>query len=132
VHVEQTWQAIKDYQEKAMKLKETDKDKLYFDHHNPEDLQRIIDMQHKVRLHMQNLHQLYVILVIIDDFSDDQHFSRHNTLVHSLSTRGMHSSISTVVNTRKNTAVAQIIRIKGTSVCVYRLRNQQMFRLLFR
>jgi uracil-DNA glycosylase len=62
---------------------------------------------------------------MVDDFSDDPLFSGHNTLLHSLFTKGRHSSISTVVGTHKFTAVAQIIRINATFVCVYRLRNQK-------
>jgi hypothetical protein len=53
-HLDQTWQAVKDYQEHIMKVKETPKETLYFDHYNPEDLQNIIDTQHKVILHMKN------------------------------------------------------------------------------
>ena len=71
----------------------------------------------------RNLHKLYSILIIIDDFSDDPSFSRHSKLLHSLFTRGRHNSISTIVSTQKITAVAQIIRVNATFLCVYRLRN---------
>ena len=127
VNVDQTWQAVKDYQEKIMKVKETPKEQLYFDHYNPEDLQNIIDTQHKIILHMKNrnLHKLYSILIIIDDFSDDPSFSRHSKLLHSLFTRGRHNSISTIVSTQKFTAVAQIIRVNATFLCIYRLRNNK-------
>ena len=127
VHVDQTWQAVKDYQEKIMKVKETPKETLYFDHYNPEDLQNIIETQHKVILHMkkQNLNKLYSILIIIDDFSDDPSFSRHSKLLHSLYTRGRHNSISTIVSTQKFAAVGQIIRVNATFLCVYRLRNNK-------
>ena len=37
-----------------MKVKETPKEQLHFDHYNPEDLQRIIDTQHEVILHMKS------------------------------------------------------------------------------
>ena len=72
-----------------MKVKETPTEQLYVDHHNPEDLQHIIDIQHKVILHMEqtNLNQLYIISVIIDDCSDDPSCSRHSKLLHSLFTR---------------------------------------------
>ena len=127
IHVDQTWQAVKDYQEKVMKVKETPKETLYFDHYNPEDLQNIIETQHKVILHMKKreLHKLYSILIVIDDFSDDPSFSRHSKLLHSLFTRGRHNSISTIVSTQKFTAVAQIIRVNATFLCVYRLRNNK-------
>ena len=53
MHVDQPWQAVKDYQEKIMKVKET-KEQLYFDHYNLEDLQHISETQHKVILQMKN------------------------------------------------------------------------------
>jgi hypothetical protein len=43
----------KDYQEKVMKVKATDKDTLYFDHYNPADLQPILGTLHKVVLQMK-------------------------------------------------------------------------------
>jgi hypothetical protein len=110
-----------------MKVKESPKEQLYFDQYTPEDLQNIIDTQHKVILHMKkrNLSQLYSILIIVYDFADDPSFSRHSKLLHSLFTRGRHSSISTIVSTQKFTSVAQIIRVNATFLCVYRLRNQK-------
>ena len=73
----------------------------------------------------QNLHKLYSMLIIIDDFTDDPSFSRHSKLLHSLYTRGRHTSISTIVPAQKITAVAQIIRVSATFLCVYRLRNDE-------
>ena len=127
VHVDQTWSAVKGYQEKLMKYKETPTEQLYLDHYNQEDLQHIIDTQHQVILHTktQNLHKLYSILIIIDGFSDDPSFSRHSKLVLSLFTRGRHNSISTIVSTQTFTAVSQIIRVTATCLGVYRLRNHK-------
>ena len=50
-------------------------------------------------------------------------FSRHSKLLHALFTRGRHNSISTIVSTQKFTAVAKIIRVSATFLCVYKLRN---------
>ena len=52
-------------------------------------------------------------------------FSRHSKLLHSLFTRGRHTSISTTVSTQKLTAAPQIIRVSATFVCVYRLRTNK-------
>jgi hypothetical protein len=68
---------------------------------------------------------LFSILIIVDDFADDPSFSRHSNLVHSLFTRGRHSSISTIVSTQAITSVGQIIRVNDKFLCVYRLRNQK-------
>ena len=53
VHVDLTWQAVKDYQENIMKVTETQKEQLQFDHYNPRDLQSTTDTHHKVMLHMK-------------------------------------------------------------------------------
>ena len=71
----------------------------------------------------KNLHSLYSILVIVDDFSDDPSFSRHSKLLHSLFTRARHNCIINMVSTQEFTAAAQIIRMNATFLCVYRLRN---------
>ncbi len=125
VNVDQTWEAVKKYQEDVMKVKENDAEKLYFDHYNPEELEHIIDTQHKVTLHMkkQKHSHLFSVLVIVDDFADDPTFSRHSKLLHSLFTRGRHNSISTIVSSQKFNAVAPIIRVNATFLVVYKLRN---------
>jgi hypothetical protein len=48
VNVDQTWEAVKKYQTDVMKVKETDNEKLYYDHYNVEDLEKIIETQSKV------------------------------------------------------------------------------------
>jgi hypothetical protein len=42
VNVDQTWEAVKTYQEDVIKVRESDKEKLYYDHYNTEDLEKII------------------------------------------------------------------------------------------
>jgi hypothetical protein len=125
VNVDQTWEAVKQYQEDVMKVRQSDKEKLYYDHYSTEDLEKIIETQYKVILHIkqQKHSHLFSVLVIVDDFADVPSFSRHSKLLHSLFTRGRHNSISTIVTTHKKTAVAPIIRVNATFLCVYRLRN---------
>jgi hypothetical protein len=127
VNVDQTWEAVKKYQADVMHVKESDDDVLYHDHYTVEALEKIIDTQSKVILHMkkQKHTHLYSVLVIVDDFADDPHFSRHSKLLHALFTRGRHNSISTIVSTQKFNAVAPIIRVNATFLCVYRLRNNK-------
>jgi hypothetical protein len=80
VNVDQTWEAVKKYQSDVMKVLESDKEKLYYDHYNTEDLERIIGTQSKVILQMkkQKHSHIFSVLVIVDDFADDPSFSRHS------------------------------------------------------
>ena len=45
--------------------------------------------------------------------------------MHSLFTRGRHSSISTLISTQKFAALSPLIRVNACSLYVFRLRNYQ-------
>jgi hypothetical protein len=108
-------------------MEETENDKFYYDHYDPEDLERIIDTQHKIIHYMKSkgMTKLFQILIIIDDFSDEPAFSRQSKLLHSLYTRGRHNSISTITSTQKFNALRPIIRVNATELYVFRLRNMK-------
>jgi len=125
--VDATWLPVKEYIENELDAHETDSEKFYFDHYNPEALESIIATQNKLIQHMKSKHKrkLFQILIIIDDFADDPSFSRGSKLLHSLYTRGRHAMISTITATQKFNAVHPIIRVNATDLYVYKLRNQK-------
>ena len=117
IDVDSTWLPVKKYIEDEMELKESDKEKFYFDHYDPDELQNIIDTQHKVIEYMKkkNIKKLYSILIIVDDFADQPQFSRQSKILHALYTRGRHHSISTLTATQKFAAIAPIIRVNASN-----------------
>ena len=125
IDVDATWRPVKNY------IKEHDmcgaEEKCFFDHYDPEDLEKIIETQRKVTQYMKDhkKRKLYQILILVDDFADDPSFSRNSKLLHSLFTRGRHSMISTIVATQEFVAIHPIIRTNATELYVYRLRNQK-------
>ena len=125
IEVDSTWLPVKQYIEKDMNVQNTKEEPIYFDHYDPQNLNNIIDTQHKVIDYMKkHKHKtLYSILVIVDDFADDPSFSRHSKILHALYTRGRHNSISTITATQKFTAISPIIRVNATELFIYRLRN---------
>jgi GTPase SAR1 family protein len=124
VFVDQSWEPVKKYIEKDLKIN-TDKEKIYFDDYRHEDLEKVIDTQYKLIDHMkkQEYKKLYNILIVIDDFADNPSFTRHSKLLHSLYTRGRHLMISTITSTQVFNALSPIIRKSITQLYVYKLRN---------
>jgi GTPase SAR1 family protein len=124
VFVDQSWEPVKKYIEKDLKIN-TDKEKIYFDDYRNEDLEKVIDTQYKLIDHMkkQEYKKLYNILIVIDDFADNPSFTRHSKLLHSLYTRGRHLMISTITSTQVFNALSPIIRKNITQLYVYKLRN---------
>jgi hypothetical protein len=125
VELDQTWAPVKHYIENVMKVNTT-KEKCYFSEYNPEELEHVIATQKKLSEYQkkQNHNSIYQILIIVDDFADDQKFCRHSTLLHSLFTRGRHSFISVFCATQKFRAINNIIRVNATELFVFKLRNQ--------
>jgi hypothetical protein len=48
IDLDSTWLPVKKYQTDTMKVIEKDSEKLYFNSYDPEDLEKIIETQHKV------------------------------------------------------------------------------------
>ena len=126
INVDHTWLPVKSYLDNKINLSE-DEPSLYYDTYDPESLENIITTQRKIVEHQKNKksNKLFSILLIVDDFADDQSFSRNSKLLHSLFTRGRHSSISTLVSTQKFAALSRLIRVNACSLYVFRLRNYQ-------
>ena len=125
IHVDHTWEPVKEYIKKTMPIKD-DEPECYYDHYDPESLEQIIDTQKKIiefQKQKKETKKLFQILIIIDDFADDASFSRQSKLLHALFTRGRHSQISTIVATQKFTALHPIIRVNASELFVFRLRN---------
>ena len=121
----QTWQPVKDYMEKELKLIESDDETFYFSEYEPEALTNIINTQKKIIEYQkkQDHKKLFQILIVIDDFADNPTFSRQSKLLHGLFTRGRHSNISTLVGSQKFNALHPIIRVNASELYVFRLRN---------
>ena len=73
INVDHTWIPVKEYLDKTIKLKD-DEPPLYYDHYDPESLEKVIDTQKKVTEFLKSKKdqkKLYSILIIVDDFADD-------------------------------------------------------------
>ena len=125
IDVDYSWAPVKDYIDKVMKVRETKEEPIYFDHYDPQALEQIVSLQHKVAEYMkkQDNKKVYQILIIIDDFADDPRFTRQDKILHSLYTCGRHNFISTITSTQVFTMLSPIIRKNATALYVYRLRN---------
>ena len=103
-----------------MKVSNTEKQPIYFDHYDPDALANILDIQHKITMHMKSKGRtkLFQILVIVDDFADDPSFTMYSKILHGLYTRGRHNFISTITATQKFASIHPIIRVHATELYI--------------
>ena len=125
VHTDPTFVEVKKYIRTQMKVDDKKED-VYFEHHNPDELQQVIDTQTKVITYMKDHKhkKLHSILIVVDDHADDLNFVRHSKLLHALATRGRHQAISFILSTQKYKSLANIIRLNASSLYVFKLKNQ--------
>ena len=105
IHVDDTWTAVKKYISDVMKV-DVEKEQIYYKEYDPVALKKIIETQHKVI-----------------DFTDDPKFVRYSNILHGLFTRGRHSAISCILSTQKYNVLAPIIRLNGSALFIFRLKN---------
>ena len=124
ISVDHSWDPVKKYISKELKINE-EKEKIYFDDYHQEDLGKIVETQKKIidQMKKQDHSKLYNILIVIDDHADNPAFCRNSKLLHSLYTRGRHTMISTITSVQSFVAISPIIRKNLTELYVYRLRN---------
>ena len=124
INVDSIWIPVKKYVKEHMKI-DTDKEPCFFEEFNAEDMEKIIDTQHKV-IEYQKKHKmkkLFGILCILDDMSDDPRVSRHNKLLNSLYVRGRHNNVSIITSVQKVSTVPPIIRVNATHLFFFKVRN---------
>ena len=131
INVDTIWLPVKKYIKDQRKI-DTDKEPCFFEEFNPEDMEKIIDTQHKV-IEYQKKHKmkkLFGILCILDDISDDPRVSRHNKLLNSLYVRGKHNNISIITSVQKVSTVPPTIRVNATHLFFFKVRNFKEIEIL--
>ena len=125
VNTDPTFVEVKKYIRNSMHVDEK-QEQIYFEHYNPEELEKVIETQTKIITYMKDhkIHKLHSILIVIDDHADDLNFVRHSKLLHGLATRGRHQAINLVLSTQKYRSLANIIRLNASSLYIFKLKNQ--------
>jgi hypothetical protein len=82
VHLDHTWQPVKEYIKDKMKVNDDKDHPVYFDEYEPDALLKIIDTQTKVTTYMkkEGKKNMFQVLIIIDDFADNPQFSRNSKI----------------------------------------------------
>lgn len=124
IFIDNTWEPVKAYAKE--KLNQLEPSEYYFSEYDPDEMQKIIDLQYKVIDYQKSNKErnLFQILIIIDDFADQPQFVHSsNSLLNTLYIRGRHLAISTITTSQSYKAISSIIRKNITEIYIFRLRN---------
>ena len=109
------WMPVKKYIKEGMKI-DTEKEKCFFEEFIPEELEQVIETQHKITEYSKKhkFKKLYPILLILDDIADDPKIARYSKLLNSTYVRGRHNGISVITSVQKFNALNTLIRVNAT------------------
>ena len=131
INVDTIWNPVKKYIKEGMKV-DTDKEKCFFEEFIPEELEKVIETQHKITEYSKKnkFKKLYPILLILDDIADDPRIARYSKLLNSTYVRGRHNGISVITSVQKFNALNTLIRVNATHLFFYKVRNFKEIELL--
>ena len=120
IEVDSIWLPVKKYTKHQKKV-DTDKEKCWFEELNVQDLEKIIDAQHKTTEYSKKhkMRKLFPILLVLDDIADDPKIARYSKLLNSVDVRGRHNGISVVTSVQKCNALNILIRVNATHFSFY-------------
>ena len=84
IDLDPVWTPVKKYIEKDLNVN-PEKEKVYFDTFNIDEMQKVLDLQHKInQFQKKNEHpKLFSVLFLIDDFIDQASFAKHTNLLNA-------------------------------------------------
>ena len=79
---------------------DTEKEKCFFEEFSPEDMEKIIETQHKITEYSKKhkFRKLYPILLVLDDIADNPKIARYSKLLSSVYVGGRHNGISVITS----------------------------------
>ena len=121
-----TWGPVKKYLEKkGIDLK---KEPAFFEEFDVGVLQQIVDRHRKIVQVQKDRGEkrLYNLLLIVDDYADDQRVMRHGKNGQFLANcflKGRHWGLSTILSVQKLTLVSTPCRVNATGLLAFKVRN---------
>ena len=85
IDLDPVWTPVKDYVENTLKI-DTKKEKVFFDTFNIDEMQKVLNLQHKINEFQKKNGEtkLFSVLFLVDDFIDQASFAKHNNLLNAL------------------------------------------------
>ena len=124
IHIDSVWLPVKDYIEKTLKVNPK-KERVYFEDFNQQDMEEVIDLQYKISKYQKDhkFKKMFSTLIILDDFIDDNRFSKHNSMLNTLFIKARHVGLNVIASSQKFNAISTVARTNVRQLYFFRLRN---------
>ena len=124
IDLDPVWTPVKKYIENDLNV-DTKKEKVYFDTFNIDEMQKVLDLQHKINEYQKKngFNKLYSVLFLVDDFIDQASFAKHNNLLNALYIKARHFGVNIISSSQKYNGLSTTIRTNSRQLIFFKLRN---------
>ena len=111
IDLDPVWTPVKDYVENTLKI-DTKKEKVFFDTFNIDEMQKVLNLQHKINEFQKKNGEtkLFSVLFLVDDFIDQASFAKHNNLLNALYIKARHYGVYIISSSQKYNGLSTTIR----------------------
>ena len=123
IDLDPVWTPVKKYIENDLNV--NPEKEVYFDTFNIDEMQKVLDLQHKInQFQKKNEHpKLFSVLFLIDDFIDQASFAKHNNLLNALYIKARHYGVNIISSSQKYNGLSTTIRTNSRQLIFFKLRN---------
>ena len=124
VFLDPVWEPVKKYVENDLGVN-SEKEKVYFDTCNIDEMQEVLDLQNKVNQYQKKngANKIFSVLFLIDDFIDQASFAKHNNSLNALYIKARHFNVSIISSSQKFTGLSTTVRTNSRQLIFFKLRN---------
>ena len=126
IDLDPVWAPVKKYVENDLGVN-PEKEKVYFDTFNIDEMQKVLDLQNKVNQYQKKNgeNKLFSVLFLIDDFIDQASFAKHSNLLNALYIKARHFNVSIISSSQKYNGLSTTIRTNSRQLILFKLRNYE-------
>ena len=126
IDLDPVWTPVKKYIEQDLNVN-PEKEKVYFDTFNIDEMQKVLDLQHKINQFQKKsgYNKLYSVLFLIDDFIDQASFAKHNNLLNALYIKARHCGVNIISSSQKYNGLSTTRRTTSRQLIFFKLRNYE-------
>ena len=97
---------------------------MFFDTFNIDEMQKVLNLQHKINEFQKKNGEtkMFSVLFLVDDFTDQASFAKHNNLLNALYIKARHYGVN-ISSSQKYNGLSTTIRTNSRQLIFFKLRN---------
>ena len=124
IDLDPVWTPVKNHVENTLKI-DTKKKKCLLIRLTLMKCKKVLNLQHKINEFQKKNGEtkMFSVLFLVDDFTDQASFAKHNNLLNALYIKARHYGVNIISSSQKYNGLSTTIRTNSRQLIFFKLRN---------